>query len=228
MIALCLACTWERKKISFWELPPQKHINSISNLKSPWDQPCLPPRLLLRHWPPAASTANCGGTGAVAKLPCETVNTAGSSSGWRWRPFQSCSLGWSSHQTTSSMLLLFRLALHVSQNHLQAAYGYWPLYPVRVLGCFHSNSNGCPWCLLCISDSPIRGIEESLQILTAVFLFISVYMHELWLMKCDKKRCKTHTWGRLGPIKPSRVAQHRTFTYRWCISTIWKPISHYQ
>lgn len=119
MIALCLACTWERKKISFWELPPQKHINSISNLKSPWDQPCLPPRLLLRHWPPAASTANCGGTGAVAKLPCETVNTAGSSSGWRWRPFQSCSLGWSSHQTTSSMLLLFRLALHVSQNHLQ-------------------------------------------------------------------------------------------------------------
>lgn len=102
--------------ICLWHV--KKHINSITNLKSPWDQPCRPPRLLLRHWPPAASTANCGGTGAVAKLPCETVNTAGSSGGWRWRP----EISW---------LQWHRIALHSMSRKIiyRAAYGYWPIYP---------------------------------------------------------------------------------------------------
>ena len=139
--------------ICLWHV--QKHINSISNLKSPWDQPCRPPRLLLRHWPPAASTANCGGTGAVGKATL-------------WDSEHGRILRWLKVETRNIMASMTPncFALHVSQNHLQGGLRLLANTPVRVLGCFHGNSNGCPWCLLCISDSPIRSIEESLQILT--------------------------------------------------------------
>lgn len=100
-------------------------------------------------------------------------------------------------------------ALHVSHNHLQGGLRLLAnIHPVRVLGCFHGNSNGCPWCLLCISDSPIRSIEESLQILTGwqiaqkhsmasdsvVFLFICTNCDWWKVTKTDVKP-EMHTWG---------------------------------